>query len=244
MLPSLGAKVGPMWRMLILAPLICALMGCGGAPSAYEILPSENETHQSEPISPLPQSTSATVAAGPTPTFDFILLFTPAPTETALPPLELPLLESGAPSILPWDGRPTYLAESQPGYYFRVLFDPGVWALTRDASGLSVLGHREIAYCIISPSTGRGLPLDVVVEHETRRLERMTYEVNTVFSNGQKQLVTYVGGDGLVVTGFEVIFRENEEVCLSDAESLGVAIWWKNFSLTFQLGIKGPPLPK
>jgi hypothetical protein len=208
--------------MLLLAPLICALVACGAAaPSAYEMPPSDLETQQAE-LHPALQPPSSAPAVGgqanPTPASNFILLYTPAPTETTVPPLELPPLEAGAPPALTWDGRPTYLAESQPGYFFRVQYDPEIWAQTRDISGIAALGHRSIAYCLIAPSSGRGLPLNAVVEHETRKLGVITYEVNTVFASGQVQLVTYVGGDGLIVTGFEVVFQEDVETCLSDAE--------------------------
>ena len=31
-----------------------------------------------------------------------------------------------------WDGTPTYLGELEPGYAFRVTYDPDLWALTTD----------------------------------------------------------------------------------------------------------------
>jgi len=222
-LPGLGAKVASMWRMLILASLCTTLAACGGAaaPGELEIPPSGPEAPEAETrpgLQPAPSTAIPDGGINPTPASDFILLFTPVPTETVMPPLELAPPESGAQSALAWDGKPTYLAESQPGYFFRVRYDPEVWAQTRDLLGFAVLGHRTIAYCVITPSTGRGLPLNAVVEHETRKVGSILYEVNTVFANGQKQLATYVGGDGLIVTGFEVVFQENAEGCLSDAE--------------------------
>ena len=210
--------------MLILAVLFTMLAACGAAaPSEIEKPPAGPETPGVEPhpgLQPAPSAAVLDEGGNPTPALDFILLFTPVPTETAMPPLELAPPESGAPSALTWDGKPTYLAESQPGYFFRVDYDPGVWAQTRDLLGFAALGHRTIAYCAITPAAGRGLPLNAVVEHETRRLGSVLYEVNTVFASGQKQLATYVGGDGVIVTGFEVAFQENAEGCLSDAEAV------------------------
>jgi hypothetical protein len=49
-----------------------------------------------------------------------------------------------APSLLAWDGTPTHLGDSQPGYSFRVLYDPQIWALTQDQFGYPALGHRAI----------------------------------------------------------------------------------------------------
>jgi hypothetical protein len=208
---------------LFLLPVIMYLAACAGAPSAAEELTSSQVTQEPQPIL-TPQSLALTTPSGDQPgsipTFDFVLRFTPAPTETSAPPLEPPAIEAGIPTTLLWEGRPTYLAESQPDYYFRILFDPEVWGLVKDYSGIAVLGHRDIAYCIISPAISRGLPLNTVVEHETRKLGSIPYNVNTVYANGQKQFVTFVGGDGLIFTGFDVNFKERTDDCLSDAEQV------------------------
>jgi hypothetical protein len=209
------------WRRFFLLPMILILAACAAAPSEFEKVISNQVTPETQSIStpePLTVTTPISEQPGSNLTFDFILRFTPAPTETLIPPLELPKLEEEISSPLQWEGRPTYLAESRSGYLFRVLFDPKVWGLVIDNSGFTVLGHREITYCMISPSTSRGLSLDTVVEHEARKLGAIVYEINSVYSNGQKQFVTFVGGDGLIFTGFEVNFKEQADDCLSDVE--------------------------
>jgi len=145
--------------------------------------------------------------------------FTPSitPTETPLPPLQLPTEAVNAPASMVWDGTPTYLGDSQPGYSFRVTFDPNVWALTVDQFGFPALGHRSIEYCVVSVTSGRGLPANITVEHAVLYTENVTFDVGTAFENGVKKFVTYTGGDGKIITGFLVAFQEQSEACLADA---------------------------
>ena len=139
-------------------------------------------------------------------------------TETPLPPLELPTLLANPPSLLAWDGTPTYLGDSKPDYLFRVRYDPEIWALTTDSFGYPAIGHRSIAYCVIAPAFGRGLPANMNVEHDLRKLGSIEFEINTLFLNGIRQSVTYLGGDANIYTGFEVTFAENADLCLQAAE--------------------------
>ena len=74
----------------------------------------------------------------------FTIEFTPLPTETPLATLELPTPVNNPPVLQVWDGLPTYPAESRPGFFFRVRFDPDVWALTSDQFGFPAIGHRSI----------------------------------------------------------------------------------------------------
>ncbi|MBK9602514.1 MAG: hypothetical protein IPO36_11840 [Anaerolineales bacterium] len=74
------------------------------------------------------------------------------PTETPLPPLELPSPVANPPALLAWDGTPTYLGDSKPDYLFRVRYDPEIWALTTDSYGYPAIAHRGIEYCVIAPS--------------------------------------------------------------------------------------------
>jgi hypothetical protein len=46
------------------------------------------------------------------------------------------------------------------------------------------------------------------------------YEVNTVLLNGVKQFVTYLGGDGVIFTGFQVNFVDQVDACLTNAETV------------------------
>ncbi len=150
----------------------------------------------------------------------FVLNFTPVPTETPLPTLELPTEPVNAPVSQVWDGLPTYPAESNPNYYFRVHFDPDAWALTTDAFGSPALVHRAISNCSISPSAGRGLPSNATSEHEMRRIGGISYQISSTFVNGIKQFVTYAAGDGKIYTAFQVSLDERPDQCLQEAETV------------------------
>jgi hypothetical protein len=168
-------------------------------------------------------STETLTPSAPTSTFTpepFALQLTPLPSETPLPTLELPTLPPNPPALQIWDGLPTYLAESKPGLYFRLRFDPNLWALTTDNFGFPALGHRNIPDCMISPAAGRGLPLNATVEHDIRKLEAVNYQIDTVYLNGVRQFVNYTGGDGNVYTAFEVAFQDQADQCLTDAEAV------------------------
>ena len=150
----------------------------------------------------------------------FTLQFTPVPTETPLATLELPTEAAHPPAEQIWDGLPTYLAESKPGFYFRLRFDPAVWASTTDQYGFPALAHRQIPGCIITPTAGRGLALNSSVEHDVRKIGGISYQVSVVSVNGVKQFVTYTGGDGNIYTAFEVLFQDLADQCLTDAETV------------------------
>jgi len=214
--------------LFLLAILISA---CAGAPAteAPGLLPTDTDDRVTGS-----QPTQEELQA--TPTIDITLLFTPQVSETPLPPLATPSPLPNAPASLPWDGQPTYPGESQPGYFFRVQYDPNVWGLTVDDLGQPALVHRQINFCVISPHSGRGLPLNVVVEHETRRIGGFLFEINTAFSGGKKQFVTYIGGDGIIFTGFLLNFEENSDECISDAEDVLI-------TLTSVAEISATPLP-
>lgn len=205
-----------MFRRIILI-LITALVvsSCGAAPAITEEptmieLPTQSFLAENTPtpkptqtFTPEPTSTSTVV-----------------PTETPLPPLELPTEIPNAPALLAWDGTPTYLGDSQPGFAFRVLYDPELWALTEDQFGYPALGHRGIPYCVISVTSGRGLPANVSVEQDILYVGKLTFYVGTAFENGIKKFVTYTGGDGTIVTAFEVSFQEQKDECLADATTV------------------------
>ena len=140
------------------------------------------------------------------------------PTETPLPALELPTPLANPPSLLAWDGTPTYLGDSKPDYLFRVRYDPEIWALTTDSFGYPAIGHRGIEFCVIAPAFGRGLPANITVEHDLRKLGSIEFEINTAYLSGVRQFVAYLGGDANIYTGFEVTFAENVDLCLQEAE--------------------------
>jgi hypothetical protein len=185
-------------------------------PPAATVLPTQApNTPTSEPTAtPTPAATDTSI---PQP---FILEFTPVPSETLLPTLELPTLVPNRVDLQIWDGRPTYLAESNPNYDFRLRFNPLDWALTTDQFGFPALGHRTISGCILSPTTGRGLALNGTVEHDLRKIGGINYDINTAFVNGVRQFVSYTGGDGNIYTAFQVSFRDQSDLCIMDAETV------------------------
>jgi hypothetical protein len=149
---------------------------------------------------------------------EFIIDLTPLATATALPTIELPTESAFLHGLQVWDGLPTYPAESQPDLYFRVKFDPSLWALTSDQFGSPALVHREIPDCLMTPAGGRGLPLNASVDHGVRQIGAVSYQVSTASINGVRQFVNYTGGNGAIFTAFQVNFKDQADLCLSDAE--------------------------
>ena len=203
-------------RIILILILSLFITSCGAAAPTEVPAPEEPPAATEEPTrsvieeinTPTPEDTS-TPALTNTPVA--------TPTDTPLPPLELPTEAIIAPVSLVWDGTPTYPGDSTPGYSFRVTYDPDVWALTTDQFGFPALGHRNIPYCVISVTSGRGLPGNMTVEHDMLRTETVTFDVGTAFENGVKKFVTYTGGDGNIITAFEVSFQNEIDTCLTDA---------------------------
>lgn len=209
--------------------MMLILAGCGAAATPSVAPAATTPTMQAlmpeSPSAPTEESTSTAppTLSAPTATFtseSFALQFTPLPSETPLPTLELPTLPPNPPALQIWDGLPTYLAESRPGFYFRLRFDPNFWALTTDNFGFPALGHRSIPDCVISPAAGRGLPLNATVEHDVRKIGAINYQIDAVYVNDVRQFVNYTGGDGNVYTTFEVAFQDQADQCLTDAEAV------------------------
>jgi hypothetical protein len=210
------------WRVALILILSFLLASCGGAaatqaPAATEAPATEAPAATEAPEFPViiettetpePASTSTTV---PSPTLSV------TQTETPLPPLELPTEPVNAPAKMVWDGTPTYPGDSTPGFMFRVTYDPDIWAVTADQFGFPALGHRNITNCVISVTAGRGLPPNVTVEHDVLYTDAVTFDVATALENGVKKFVTYTGGDGIIITAFEVAFQEQADACLADA---------------------------
>lgn len=207
--------------IFILIPALI-LTACGGAaatsaPVATEVPATEVPVATEAPVEPLIPELSPTLA--PTQTFTPEPTFTPSltPTETQLPPLELPTEAVNAPVRMVWDSMPTYPGDSTPGYAFRVTYDPDLWAVTSDQFGFPALGHRKIEYCVIAVTSGRGLPANISIEHDVLYADNVTFDVGVASENGVKTFVTYTGGDGNIITGFEVTFQDQVDACLTDA---------------------------
>lgn len=208
-----------MLRLIIFILIVSLLLtSCGGAaatqaPAMTEV-PAATEAPVVEPLVAEPSPTLA-----PTQTFTPEPTYTPSvtPTETQLPPLDLPTEALNALARMVWDGVPTYPGDSTPGYAFRVTYDPDVWAVTNDQFGFPALGHRNIEYCVIAVTSGRGMPLNITVEHDVLYTDKVTFDVGTAFENGVKKFTTYTGGDGTIITGFEVSFQDQVDACLADA---------------------------
>lgn len=190
-------------------------------------MPAPTKFVQPNNLAPQTLSTSTAQLNQPTPTevvtataAPFVLQLTPAPTETPLPTLEVPTEVARPPALAVWDGLPTYLADSQPGFYFRLQFDPNAWALTTDHYGSPALVHRAITNCILSPTAGRGLPPNANVEQETRRINGISYQISAASVNGVKQFVTYSAGDGRIFTGFQLTLQDRPDQCILEAETI------------------------
>jgi hypothetical protein len=62
------------------------------------------------------------------------------------------------------------------------------------------------------------LPPSLTVEHDILRTDTVTFDVGTVLENGVRKFVTYTGGDGNIITAFEVSFdQESADACIADA---------------------------
>ncbi|MEW5938042.1 MAG: hypothetical protein AB1750_00150 [Chloroflexota bacterium] len=179
------------------------------SPTAPATLASDTPT----PDTPTPSDTPA-----PSDTPQPTATYGPTPTETLLPTLELPTLAAVEPAFEVWDGVPTYPADSLPGYYFRVKYNPRVWAKVEDSYGQPALGHREIEYCILSPALARGLTPGLQVEHEIRQIGNLFFEVNTALQNGVRQFITYQATDNVIFTSFRLDFVDRVDDCIADAE--------------------------
>ena len=215
-------------RILLILILMLSITACGGAapatqspaetapPAATNAPATQAPATEPPAFQSLEAPTRVTPQATSTsqPTATQIIA---TPTDTSLPTLELPTESVDAPAQMVWDGTPTYLAESTPGYAFRVRYDPELWALTTDQFGFPALGHRNIPACVISVTTGRGLPLNMTVEHDMLDTGNVTFDVGKVFENGVLKFVTYTGGNGTIFTGFEVDFEDPVDQCLADA---------------------------
>jgi hypothetical protein len=193
------------------------ILGAGCAPllAPAPVPPTPTYT----PVIPLvvtlaPPSTSTPTRA------PFLLELTPLPSATALATLVLPASPAVRLDLQVWDGLPTYPAESQPDFYFRLRYDPAAWALTTDQLGLPVLASRILPGCLIGPAAGRGLPLSGSVDHEVRTVGDVTYQISRASLGGDTQFVSYAGGDARIFTSFGVSLPDPADACLQTAEAV------------------------
>lgn len=211
-------------RIIFILILSLLLTSCGGAAptaaAATQAPAATQEPATQAPTESLGGPLNTSTPEPPTATFTPAPTNTPAATltDTPLPTLELPTEAINAPTRAVWDGVPTYPGESTPGFDFRVTYDPDIWVVTTDQFGFNSLAHRNIANCIISETSGRGLPPNLTVEHDVLRTDTVTLDVGTVLENGVRKFVTYTGGDGNIITAFEVSFDpESADACIADA---------------------------
>jgi len=223
-------------RIIFMLILVFVMTSCGGAAPATQAPATESPTGTEPAATEAPATEAPAATETEPPAFQslepqtsepqgletatpkpFPTQTLPTPTDTPLPTLALPTEVVNPPAKLVWDGTPTYPGESTPGYAFRVTYDPELWALTTDQFGFPALGHRNIPGCVISVTSGRGLPANMTVEHDVLYVGNITFDVGKVSENGVLKFVTYTGGDGIIITGFEVTFEEQVDECLAEA---------------------------
>lgn len=200
----------------LLIPLLAA---CGSVPTLGPSLMAtdapQTTPHASETpaLTDTPDRTATvTITPSPRPTFG------PTVTATLLPELILPSPAPSEPVFDVWDGVPTYLADSRPGFYFRVRYNTRIWAQTTDNFGQPALGHRDIPYCVIAPNLSGGLAPGLQVEHDMRKIGELFFEINIALQQGARQFVTYQASDGVIFTSFQVDFEEQPDECIAAAE--------------------------
>lgn len=203
-------------RIIFILILALVITACGApAPAATEALEATEPPATEVPTEPPAAQAQAVETSVPQATQALLIS-----TDTPLPTLDLPTEARNAPAQMVWDGVPTYLGESTLGYLFRVTYDPDLWALTTDQFGFPALAHRQVSACVISVTSGRGLPGNMSVEHDILQAGNITFDVGNVYENGVLKFVTYTGGDGAIITGFQVSFEELVDECLLDAETV------------------------
>src|SRR5215203_3745965 len=117
-------------RIILIMILAMVLTSCGGAAATEMPIVTEPPAATEAPATEAPIATESVIGDVNTATAQ--ATSTPAPTnttaatltDTPLPTLELPTEAVNAPALAVWGGVPTYLADSTPGYAFRVTYDP------------------------------------------------------------------------------------------------------------------------
>jgi hypothetical protein len=198
-----------------LSALLMWSAGCAPILAPVPAPATPSSTPNAPQVVTLAPSSTNTPTPGP-----FLLILTPLPSPTALATLVMPPSPSVLLDLQVWDGLPTYPAESQPDFLFRLRFDAAAWALTTDQFGYPVLVSRDVPECLIGPAGGRGLPLTGSVDHEVRKVGDVTYQISRASLGGTLRFVSYAGGDGRIFTSFEVSLLDQADQCLQSAETV------------------------
>ena len=61
------------------------------------------------------------------------------------------------------------------------------------------------------------MPANIAMEHDVLYTDHVTFDVGIAYENGVKKFLTYTGGDGIVITAFEVSFQDQADACIADA---------------------------
>ncbi|MEJ5241206.1 MAG: hypothetical protein WHS87_08420 [Anaerolineales bacterium] len=205
-----------MWWIFVLLGLLPS--ACGVQPAFFwTATPSQNLLPQETPTlapSAIPtQLPTATPTSIPSPTV--------TPTDTPLPPLVPPTLEPFAPLQAFWQGEPVYAADSKPGYLFQLEYATLEWGMSVDYSGQPALVHRRLPGCFIVAAPPRGLPPGVRVETLQKTLGNIPFDVNIIRdAQGNIQSLMLTGGDGNILTAFQVETGAEAEACLQAVETL------------------------
>lgn len=64
------------------------------------------------------------------------------------------------------------------------------------------------------------MPLNGSAQHNVRQIGTTTFEISAVSVNAAIQFVNYTGGDGAILTAFELNFAEQGDACQSEAEQV------------------------
>ena len=210
-----------MRRHWAIASVLWIVLAGSAACSPLPSLARPTEATEANPTIAVPATATQDSLQSTTPTpGPFALELTPFPTATALPALVLPTQPAFPQELQVWDGLPTYPAESRSDLYFRLLYDPASWARTTDPFGSPALASRSIPGCVLTPSIGRGMPLSGSADHDVRQIGTTTFEISVVSVNDVIQFVNYTGGDGAILTAFELNFAEEGDPCRSEAEQV------------------------
>ncbi|MBV6397621.1 MAG: hypothetical protein HFACDABA_03235 [Anaerolineales bacterium] len=209
-----------MKRLITIHLLFAILLAACGPSAAATLQPLAASTNEAEATPPASETLAPTQTpeAEPSTTPTPRPTFGPTPTATLLPELILPSPAPSEPVFDVWDGLPTYLADSRPGFYFRLRYNTRVWAQTTDNYGQPALGHRDIPYCVIAPNLTGGLAPGLQVEHDMRKIGELFFEINIALQQGARQFVTYQASDGVIFTSFQVDFEEQPDDCIAAAE--------------------------
>jgi hypothetical protein len=166
-----------------------------------------------------PQSIAQVAQLGPSNTPTRTPFPSLTPTETLIPPIEIPTQPSHIFFRLTWVDLPSYPIDRP--LMTQLTYDPEIWVLTPDQFGHTVLAHRTIPYCQIARASAGGLPPGWSAETGSKTVSGIYFETVSVSENGTLRYINYfTPGKSVVKTGFEVSFVDDREACITDAETV------------------------